>query len=40
MVFFFYSCLIGLVALGLALIVAGRQMGPAPPRERAAAAPP
>jgi MFS transporter, PAT family, beta-lactamase induction signal transducer AmpG len=40
MVFFFYSCLIGLVALGLALIVAGRQMRRAPPGERAAAAPP
>jgi PAT family beta-lactamase induction signal transducer AmpG len=36
--FFFYSCLVGLAALVLALVVAGRQMGNAAPGGRAAAA--
>jgi PAT family beta-lactamase induction signal transducer AmpG len=39
-VFFFYSCLIGLAALVLALIIAGRQMRGATPGKRAAPAPP
>jgi PAT family beta-lactamase induction signal transducer AmpG len=39
-VFFFYSCLIGLAALALALIIAGRQMRGATPGKRAAPAPP
>jgi PAT family beta-lactamase induction signal transducer AmpG len=38
-IFFFYSCLVGLVALVLALVIAGRQMRDAAPGERAAPAP-
>ena len=40
MIFFFYSCLIGLIALVIALIIAGKQARHAAPGERAAAAPP
>jgi PAT family beta-lactamase induction signal transducer AmpG len=39
LVFFAYSCLVGLVALVLALVIAGRQMRDAAPGERAAPAP-
>ena len=38
LVFFFYSCLVGLVALVIALIIAGRRH--AAPDERPAPAPP
>jgi PAT family beta-lactamase induction signal transducer AmpG len=37
-IFFFYSCLVGLVALVLAFLVAGRQMRHVAPGERAAPA--
>ena len=38
-VFFLYSCLVGLAALVLALVIAGKQMRSAAPGERAASAP-
>lgn len=39
-VFFFYSCMVGLAALVLALIIAGKQVRHAAPGERTAPAPP
>jgi PAT family beta-lactamase induction signal transducer AmpG len=40
MVFFLYSCLVGVAALALALIIAGKQRRPAASGERVAPAPP
>jgi PAT family beta-lactamase induction signal transducer AmpG len=40
MIFFFYSCLVGLVALALALVIAAKRRGSAVPGEREAPAPP
>ena len=37
-IFFFYSCVVGLAAVVLALVIAGRQMRNAAPGERAAPA--
>jgi PAT family beta-lactamase induction signal transducer AmpG len=39
-IFFFYSCLVGLGALGLALLIAGKRVKNAAPEERAAPASP
>jgi hypothetical protein len=40
MAFFFYSCLVGIAALVLAIVIARRQARAAAPRERAAPASP